>query len=662
MTPDRPNPSPEPTGLRLRALVIGLPLTVLLSFVTIYSDMVVASIQVSVMALAPAALGVLLLVVGLSRLLKLFVRRSILTGHDVFVIYVMMMIAVLMSGRGTIEKLIPPLITTNYFATPENNHMGLFGPNLPDHLIAFDPDGLPQQAVAKGFYEGNARVHWRRDWLGPIVSWSGLLCFVYLTFLCLAALLRRQWADHEKLIFPLTTLPLTVLDDRAATPFFRNKLTWIGFAIPVAVSIVNGLHANIPAVPELKIKVFLQQYLTARPWNGIGYTPLTISFAAIGFFYFLANDMLLSLWLFFALTRVADILATQLGFDLPSMPRHPPRVYVGYQNIGAYAVLALYLLRTGWPHFQRVWRRALPGRERPKLDDSAEMISGPVAVWGAAIGFAGAVLWCLHTGLDPGLAVLQIGIYLFVVAVIMARGVAEAGLLQTETTFRTVDILKAFGSQSQLGPRNLTMLAFLDTVLARDLRGLLLSNVLDDQKIAGELGFPRRKLLAPVLLAMLVTFIAGCYFFLTLVHREGIISMYGYPHWNARTLFDDAAAAMQQEIPVLRVYGWSMSLGVLLCGALVWLRTHLVWWPLHPFGYAVCGAWTMVVFWFSALITWVLKLFILRAGGMKTYRRLMPFFLGLAFGDFFAAFCWTGIVFGGDLANVEINAPTFGFD
>lgn len=651
-------PATPPTGLRLRALLVGLPLVVLLSFVTVYSDMVISSMQIGVMALAPAALGMLLVVVGVVRLLRRLTGRSLLSSHDTFVIYVMMMVSVLMTGRGTIEKLIPPLVTANYFATPENNHMSLLGSYLPEWLVAFDPRGAPQQPVAKAYFEGNRPVEWRL-WLGPILSWCGLLALVYLTFLCLAVILRRQWADHEKLVFPLTTLPLTVLDERQAGPFLRNRLMWIGFAIPLVVDLVNGLHANIPVVPELKIKIFLNNYLTTKPWNGLPYTPLTLSFAGIGFFYFLSNDMLLSLWFFFVLTRLTDLLAVQLGFQLGNMPRHPPRIYVGYQNIGAYLVLVLYLVRTGWPHFRRLLTAAT---SRRRLADADEMLPYRVAVWGALLGAAGSVWWCVAAGLAPLFAVAQMGIYLFFIAVIMARGVAEAGLLQTETTFRTIDVLRVFRPQSLFGNRNLVMLGLLDTVLARDLRGLLLGNVLDDQKLAAELRFPQRAMLPPLAIAIVVTFIAGSYFFLTVSHDFGHVTMYPYPKDNAKANLDDAAAAMQQMIRTPGAAAPSLLVGVTACTLLTVLRARLVWWPFHPLGYAVCGAWTLVVFWFSALLAWVIKQIILKAGGMRLYRRLMPFFLGLAFGSFASAFAWTVAVFTCRLHGFALNAPQFGFD
>jgi hypothetical protein len=574
----------------------------------------------------------------------------------------MMLIAVLMGSRGTIEKLVPPLIHLNYLATPENQYMELFADYTPPWLVAYDPHGEPRQRITRDYYEGNAKVRWRH-WVGPILSWAGLLSLLYTSFLCLSVILRRQWADNEKLVFPLVSLPLTLLDEREATPFLRNRLTWVGAAIPAGIYLLNGLHANIPGVPELTLKWYLNQYLTTRPWNGIFYTPINLSFAAVGFFYFLSSDLLLSLWVFFVITRVEDIVAVQLGFQPMVMPQYPTRLYIGYQVAGAYAVLVLYLARSGWPHYRRVLRAAWT-RLREFSDDGPddEVMPFKVALWGLVLSFLGAVAWCSCAGLETWLAFVELGIYVFVVALVLTRGTAEAGLLQTEASFRPIDVIKMFRPQWSLGARNLTMMALLDTVLTRDLRGLLLSTFMDNQKLARELRFRPRSLVLPIALAIFTALVAGCYFFLTTSHTMGHVALYGYPRMNAEWQLKEAATAMQQKLPTPPGALLAFVAGVLVCGGLVGLRTALVWWPLHPLAYAVSASWTMIVFWFPALVTWVIKGFILRSGGMKTYRRMMPFFLGLILGTFGSAFCWTALVLIGRAYGVIIQAPSFGFD
>ncbi len=658
-----PPEAPSGSGtLRLRALVLGVAAVILLAFVTVYGDMVVQQVQIGILQFAPPAVGALFVLVLLNRLVRWLLGRGALARQDLLPLYVMMTIAVLMCSRGTIEKLIPPLVNVNYYATAENHYMELFGPYLPKQLIVFDPRGDIMQPVVKSFYQGNAAVPWW-SWVRPIVNWTGLLTLVYVTFFCLAVILRRQWADHEKLSFPLVTLPLTLIDEGHAKPFLRNRLTWIGFCIPTAIYLINGLHANIPAVPEIRLKWVLNEFLTTRPWSGMHYTPVQVSFGAIGFFYFLASDLLLSLWVFFLLTRLTDVIGTQLGYDLMVMPQYPCRLYHGYQMAGAYTVLVIYLLYTGGRHFQPILRSAWRRHHDLAADGpDDEVLPYRTALWGCVLGFLGSVAWCCYAGLNTWIAVVELGIYLFVVAVVLSRGVAEAGLLQTETSFRPLDVIRLFRAHWTLGPRNITLLSMLDTVLTRDLRGELLSNFLDSQKMAHELRYRPRSLLLPTVLAVFTALLAGCYVFLKLNYTFGNVTLYGYPGWNAQIQTMEAANALNQHAPKPAAAVPSFLAGLSLCGALVALRTTIVWWPLHPLGYAVSASWTLIVFWFSAFITWLVKGLILKSGGMKTYRQAMPLFLGLILGTFVTASFFTVVAVLSKMYQFNFMAPSLGFD
>jgi len=73
---------------------------------------------------------------------------------------------------------------------------------------------------------------------------------------------------------------------------------------------------------------------------------------------------------------------------------------------------------------------------------------------------------------------------------------------------------------------------------------------------------------------------------------------------------------------------------------LTMMRMRFLWWKLHPAGYAVSGTWGMNHYWLSIFTSWALKAAILKHGGLKTYRKAVPFFLGLILGEFFAGSMW----------------------
>jgi hypothetical protein len=51
--------------------------------------------------------------------------------------------------------------------------------------------------------------------------------------------------------------------------------------------------------------------------------------------------------------------------------------------------------------------------------------------------------------------------------------------------------------------------------------------------------------------------------------------------------------------------------------------------------------------WLAMFIAWAIKLIMLRYGGLKLYRRALPFFLGIILGECIVGSFWTifGIVF-----------------
>ena len=77
--------------------------------------------------------------------------------------------------------------------------------------------------------------------------------------------------------------------------------------------------------------------------------------------------------------------------------------------------------------------------------------------------------------------------------------------------------------------------------------------------------------------------------------------------------------------------------------ALASLRFLFLRFPLHPVGYLIATAyWNECPIWGDLFLVWLLKTLILRIGGVRLYRQLIPCFVGLAIGQFF----WGGIVWG----------------
>ena len=119
-------------------------------------------------------------------------------------IYIMMIVACAIPSWGFAMNLIPLMAGFFYYATPENSWSELIHPHLREWMVVKDPNAV------WNLFEGAGReesVAWA-IWSPPLLSWCLLAVTIYFVTLCILVVLRRQWLERERLLFPLATLPL----------------------------------------------------------------------------------------------------------------------------------------------------------------------------------------------------------------------------------------------------------------------------------------------------------------------------------------------------------------------------------------------------------------------------------------------------------------------
>jgi len=638
-----PQKAPRSESIRARALIIGSLAVAATAMLVTQAEMVLSSVRIGYLQFPPVALGLMLLVVMISRGLKRVARRWSLTSSDLLVIYCMTLVAAMVSSHGVAEKFIPQLVQPLNGANANNGWFSLFAHHIQQRLVPWDVQNSGRQAVTYEWQNTVPRggsVPWQ-PWVIPVLNWGLLIFLVLFSFLCLTAILRRQWVDGEKLSFPLAQLPLEIAGDQDRPAFFRNGLMWLGASIPILVYVIKGLHQIQPTIPDVTIQWSLGDYLTSPPWSSMAWSVMFIlSFAALGFFFLLPTDVLFSIWFFFLLSRVEQVLMLSFNQPTPAMPIYPLPMFMGYQTVGAYLVLSGYLVWIARPHLRRVWASALgrPGGYS-EAENAEELMPYRFAVWGLLGSIVAGALWTWGMGMSLWLAFFELVVFIFVTAVVMARSTAEAGLLMTETTFRPVDLLRMVMPIHALGPQNLTMLSFFDIMLLRDQRGLVLTGMLDSARLSDGTNIRRRSFLLALVLGIVLAFAVAVPLNIYLPYHLGALRMDNYleqvqPQWG----FSDYAPAFQAQNPLPTGASWQMptffGVGVLVTIFLTLMRTAFFWWPLHPLGYALAGSWSTIEFWFPCLLAWIFKSLILRYGGMGSYSRARPFFLGLILGEF----------------------------
>jgi len=666
---------PRSKGLTPRAILVGLVGTAGLGLVTPYSDLYLRTTWIAACHLP---IGAFLLFVFLAAVanvaLKAVARPLGLNHREVLVSYCIMLAGAGIPAFGLTEYVIPTLVGAFYYQSPENGWVASFFQHIPQWFVPIDLrhygishasgswvyalyDYLPKSLhpaspeLARTFNEGlpqGPQASWAATtralpigaWIVPLCAWTFMAYIMFFLFLCLSTILRRQWVERERLTFPLVQVPLEISGHEPAglvPAFFRQRMMWIGFAVPMMLHSVNSIHYYFPSVPQINLNWSLEQYFRTHPWNQIGILGAWTHFSVIGFSFLLPLELSVSLWLFFFMYKAQGIFLAWLGYEVRYVPNYPVPTYAAMQMLGAFLFLGGGMAYAARDHLSRVWQAAL--RRAP--DDPTEPLPYRVAVWGLIGGIlALSVIW-QAAGLPVILGVVVCVLFL-ITAIMLTRFVSEGGLLFIQAPFRPTDMMAVFVGTTPLGAKNLTVLAYLERGLSIfDLRGFLMPFLMDIWKISDSSGLNKRRLVPALFAGILVATLTSYLSLLAICYRYGAVTL---EPWFA-------VISPQQPFQVLKSYLESpvepnlgnielMGAGGLVTWFLIVMRMRYPWWPFHPIGYAMGPSWPMIQLWFSIMIGSIMKGLILRFGGMSLYRKSRPLFLGLVLGEFTVSGLW----------------------
>jgi hypothetical protein len=636
----------NPRGLSPRSMLVGLICIACFCFIVPYAELVLGYIRIGFLQLPPVVVVALFLMVVINHLLRRLHPRLQLNQHELSIIHCMMLVGCMVVSRGILHKLIPSLVAVNYHADQANDWANLFFLRIKQWLVPFNTSGQPKQSLVVDFYEGldaGTPVPWSQ-WIRPLAIWSIPVMLVIFGFLCLATVIRRQWADNEKLPFPLVQLPLEFIQSQSGkSSFLRNRLMWLGFCIPVFIFTLNGLHEIAPAIPVLRLNGrFRSSERILQHFSVYWY----FSFANLGFFYLLPVQLLFSLWFFFWLGRLQGVLASIMGWPIPAGDYTPGSLHGAYQAIGAGTALVAYFVFIGRHHIRQVLRNAL-SKTQDREASGDEVMTYRWAVFGLVMSFILTVSWCHYAGISWWFAAFQLFVYMGILAVILARCTAECGMLMVERPFRPMNVYRMFDSgnslTASLGTSTLALLPIFDLVYMIDTRGLLLTGFLDSMKLSDSVGLRKRSLLVALIVAIVMAFVLGAVIQTWLPYRYGGNFMNHQPYRSFPRLAHSAYAryiegyAPDLGLVPLKFFG----IGTAVTTFLIIMRHLYWWWPLHPIGYALAFSWNLMAYWLSILAAWAIKFPLMRYAGVRSYRKARPFFLGLILGEFTMALLWT---------------------
>ncbi len=615
----------------LRAVVLGLLLVPVLIWWIHHAEFrlggTMGHTALANTALPVAAFFALMVLTALNALVARVLPTKALTQGELLTIYAIAAATTGIASSGGVHFLVPALTAPIYYASPENNWRELILPHIPWWFIPQD------RAAVAAFYTGSDRVFWSA-WYVPTAVWSTFLIAVMLTTLFLVMVLWRQWVERERLSFPTAQVPLLVTQPRS--PLWRSKGFWLGFLIAAGIGTWNTLSRNFPSIPLLDVRgevLNLANVITDRPWNAIGWTPVSLYPFIIGIAFLLNTEVTLSCWLFFWLVKVERVVTAAFGWDAIGRGGFSVMPYTEHQGAGAFLAIALMSL---WYGRRQLWAELKENRTEPDAPSPRS------ALVGFLLGFSFLLLFALVGGMRLITAAVLLGLSLLYMAAAtrLRAEIGNAWLFGPQVDPNTI-VTTTLGTAA-LKPRELTVMAFLRNITTFDLRCLPMPHQLDAVKFARAVGLPLRQILGAIAIGSLL---AAPFAFVSVVkllyHLGAAAKADAWRIFMGRQPFNQLEGYLRQPLtPDWREVA-AIGVGFAFTVGLTVLRAHLLTLPLHPFGYAIANTETMNKTWLPFMIAWAVKAFVLRYFGASAYRALIPFFVGLILGDFLHGGLWT---------------------
>jgi len=518
-----------------------------------------------------------------------------------------------------------------------------------------------------------AAVPWGA-WVKPIVGWGVFIACLCGAVICLLVIFRPQWADNERLPFPIAGIYSMLLEEprpgRILNRLLSARSFWIAVATVFAVRAVNGLHAYNPgAWPQIPLSFDLRSVLADDPWRATSelFRTGSVSFTMVGIAYFLQSRVSLSLWLFFVILQVFEMAYASRGLEIGFGRKHD-------LLLGSFVPYGLAILWVARHHLAMIARQMF-GHPRPQ-DRPALYLPHPFAGWGLIGCATGLVLWLVAAGASAIGAAVTVAV-LLATFLMLARIVAETGLhyVTFDLSPARLWLIAAQDLPGGVSPRTTGASYFwantVDSIFLQDKSQAHPPHVANALRVADHareaeqdatgawnraaagkrwwrLTFPVVAALALALVASYGSSFVGSlwaeYSYAASLDRESQapINAWGstdMPKWY--TLNRTAEYLTPRGGPIeSHSRPGHVAAGAALSTALSVLRLRYAGWPLHPVGLLLCTTYSGGVIWFSMLVAWLAKAITLRLGGPSLYRSAQPMFVGLVIGDACAGIFW----------------------
>lgn len=618
----------------LRSVVVGLIVVVSVNTWPIYGLYVVHINQMvfSYMAMA-LMIPFVLLSLGVNVALRHLRPTFALSSLEMVVVFSMGLVGALFPLMNFTGLIMGHMATPYYFASPENGWAEMLHPHLKPWLFPQNTDG-----AMKLFFEGvqlDRPIPWE-VWIAPLFWWFAFAGAIMGTSLCIAVLLRRQWAETERLPFPAVQVALEMAkesDDSIWPPMVNNRAFLIGLAIPLFVILWNSIGYFIIDFPKIPITragggitfLHISRYIPDR------YFYIGINFFIMGFAYWTSLEVLFSLWVFYLLICLEVGLFNRFGFSIgaPGLwsSAHAANAW---QAFGALTFTLFWGLWIGRGHLRQVWTTIKRRDSASGIDDSEELFTYRTAAIGLAAGTAFIIGWLYASGMELHV-ILPFLFGMFVLYVGVARVIAETGLVYLRGSVMPPSFaLFSIGSAS-ISPTTMTTFAN-SFAYFTDAKSLAMASSAHISWLAAAVKGSKKPFAAALALAGMLAAVTSVAFTLYLGYEYGAYNFRAFEFRAHPNIFNYYVRQMDTSLPP----DWNRlgfyAIGIVVMAFLTLARYQFPWWPFHPIGFAIMETFAVRGTIFTIFIVWLTKSLIFKIGGITLYRRGQPLFLGILAG------------------------------
>lgn len=619
-----------PPTLRVRWFAIALTLLLVAAFTAASGWASLTRYEIMGTGYLPrSVVPLFLLIVFVNAGLKFLFPSLSLTRSELLFIFAILSAIAAVSGQEYANHFYLNLLGLVYYNSPQSQWFNMFVPHLPSYLV---PSTNFRDPAILWAYEGmpaGAKPP-LSEWLIPLIAWTPYLVSVYGLLVCLCLIFSRQWEEHERLLYPLTQVPLELSGSEERTlptHLFRSPLFWLGFAAAVLPYALRGLHLYFPVIPDPRPQRTSEVLFPTGPLSAFNGINLHYYPEMVGIAYLLSREVGLSLWLFPFIRRGEVALRMAIGQDMYH------NEFLTFQSVAAYLVMAASLVWVAKGYLKEVLLSALklPLRPFKKGLDIAMSTEGK-ALWALILLLAFIFAWSKWVAGVTLSWVAMMFAGLLITGLVVARIVAEAGVYIYSPPFRVYQVMFDVFGKNRMGARNIVLLTAMSWVQFRSTATMATGYFINSLRLGFLANFNRGKTALWIFLAIVVAILVCHVVFPSVIYNYSVPKLGWWPQTSSLNTANFIGQYLTTSRPLTPHHWWGLIIGALTCWLLIKLRLSFVGFPLHPIGFITWFGWPLDRYWLSVLLGWLLKSVVLKYGGFSAFQKGKPFAYGMVVG------------------------------